>query len=158
MLAHIKAVKIAATTAVALGAIIGAAGPALAVNAPTNCTSGKVCIYSNINYAGPNSPGKFSGDNSNFGTDFAPAGFWNDSVSSAYNNLSPAHQVALFANIDGVYGESPLENFSFCINYHDNTATTQNLGNVIVGSSNFNDQASSDVVYTGSSSWCGKIS
>jgi hypothetical protein len=158
VLGHFKAAKVAATAALAVGAVAGTAGPALAVGAPGNCPSGVVCIYINSNYSSPNPPGEFSGDNSNWATDFTPANFWNNSVSSAYNNLAAAHQVALFVNPGGFYNQSKNVNFSFCLNYQANTADTQNFANVhITVMTNFNDAASSDVVYQGSSSWCGWV-
>jgi hypothetical protein len=151
---HARAVKAAATAAVTLGAVLGAAAPALAT--PPACPSGDVCIWQDAGYS--NARGTFSGNNSDWGADFGS--FWNDSVSSAYNNLSPGHQVALFWNAHGSYGESSSDNPSFCLNYHDNNSHTQNFTNDTPAGApgNFNDQASSDVVYTGSSSWCGEIS
>lgn len=150
---HTRAVKAAVTAAITLGIVLGAAAPALA-NPPT-CSSGKVCIWQDSQYS--NTRGTFSGDNSNWGNDFRPPGFWNDSVSSAYNDLSSGHQVALFWNANGFYGESAAENPSFCMNFHANTPDTQNFANIRFSSGSFNDNASSDVVYTGSSSWCGLL-
>ena len=154
MLMHARTMKVAAIAAVTLGTVLGAAAPALA--SPPACPSGKVCIWQDAGYG--NSRGTFSGNNSDWGVDFGS--FWNDSVSSAYNNLSPGHQVALFWNAHGSYGESSADNPSFCLNYHDNNAHTQNFTNDTPAHApgNFNDEASSDVVYTGSSSWCGEIS
>jgi hypothetical protein len=154
MLGHTKAIRIAATAALALGAVLGIAAPALAVAAPP-CPSGHVCIWQNALYSGTR--GTYAGSNTNWGTDFSPAGFWNDSVSSAYNNLSAAHQTALFWNADGFYGQSAIENPSFCMNFHANTADTQNFVNINFPHGTFNDNASSDIVYTGSSAWCGVL-
>lgn len=151
MLLHTKAIRIGAVGALALGTVLGIAAPALAVPAPP-CPPGNVCIYQDALYSGTR--GTYAGDNSNWGTDFTPSGFWKDSVSSAYNNLSTAHQTALFWNTGGFYGQPATENPSFCINYHANTADTSNFTNINFPSGTFNDNASSDIVYTGSSAWC----
>jgi len=154
MLRHTKAVRIAVTGALALGAVLGIATPALAVPAPP-CPSGKVCIYQDALYSGTR--GTYAGNNTDWGNDFSPSGFWKDSVSSAYNNLGAGHQTALFWNADGFYGQSATANPSFCINNHANTADTSNFANITFPSGTFNDNASSDIVYTGSSAWCGLI-
>lgn len=154
MLRHTKAFRIAATAALALGAVLGIAVPALAVPAPP-CPPGDVCIFQNALYSGTR--GTYSGNNADWRNDFSPPGFWQDSVSSAYNNLSSGHQTALFWNIDGFYGQSPNENPSFCMNFHANTADTSNFANINFPSGTFNDNASSDIVYTGSSAWCGLL-
>jgi hypothetical protein len=154
MLGHTKAIRIGATTALALGAVLGIAAPALAVPAPP-CPSGSVCIYQNALYSGTR--GTYSGNNTNWGSDFSPSGFWNDSVSSAYNNLSAGHQTALFWNAGGFYGQSATDNPSFCMNFHANTADTSNFANINFPHGTFNDNASSDIVYTGSSAWCGLL-
>ena len=150
----IKLFRIAATAALALGSVLGIAAPALAVSTPP-CPSGDVCIYQNALYSGTR--GTYSGSNANWGSDFSPSGFWKDSVSSAYNNLSTGHQTALFWNADGFYGQSATQNPSFCINFHANTADTSNFVNITFPSGTFNDNASSDIVYTGSSAWCGLL-
>lgn len=77
--------------------LVAGAMPAQAV-----CSTGVMCIWQDINYM--NTKGTFTGDNSDWNSDFSPQNFWGDSVSSAFADIS-THVLAMYQNIDGKYGQ-----------------------------------------------------
>lgn len=153
-----RLVQFAAMLLVA-GGLVGGAVPAQAVS----CVSGEMCIWQDIHYM--NTRGTFSGDNSNWGQDFTPSGFWQDSVSSAFSDIS-SHNLAMFQDINGSYGqnfESSTPNFVVCLSYNVDSSDSSNFRNIpdpqdgFFTDLTFNDEASSDVVFQGDSSWCDSV-
>lgn len=135
--------------------LVAGAMPAQAV-----CSTGVMCIWQDINYM--NTKGTFTGDNSDWNSDFSPQNFWGDSVSSAFADIS-THVLAMYQNIDGKYGqdfESSNPNFVVCLDYNVNSSDSSDFVNIpdpqdgIFTDGTFNDEASSDVVFQGSSTWC----